>query len=78
MNQLIKFKPLGIPLIIWLLQLLYVAVVLGIGIGIVFLAGLDNHSSHLLFQIIFVLVILVINIFWRVKIKKIKPEWFKP
>lgn len=78
MSQIIKLKLLGIPLIIWVLQLLYVAVVLGIGIGIVFLTGLDNHSSHLLFQIIFVLVILVINIFWRVKIKKIKPEWFNP
>ena len=76
MKHHLKYKLLGIPIIIWVLQLLYVAAALGIGILIVFLAGLDNQSSHLLFQIIFVLVMVVINIIWRVAIKKIKPGWF--
>jgi hypothetical protein len=30
----------------------------------------------LLFQILFVLVTVIINIIWRVRIKKLKPEWF--
>jgi hypothetical protein len=76
MKHFLKHKLLGMPLIIWVLQLLYVAAALGIGILIVLLAGLDDHSSHLLFQILFVLVIVIMNIIWRVRIKKLKPEWF--
>ena len=76
MNKLFKYKLLRIPIIIWMLQLLYVAAALGIGILIAFLAGLNNQSSHLLFQVIFVLVIVILNIIWRVAIKKLKPEWF--
>jgi hypothetical protein len=76
MKHLLKHKLLGVPLIIWVLQLLYVTAALGIGILIVLLTGLDNHSSHLLFQILFVLVTVIINIIWRVRIKKLKPEWF--
>jgi hypothetical protein len=76
MKHFLKHKLLRVPLIIWVLQLLYVAAALGIGILIVLLTGLDNHSSHLLFQIVFVLVIVIINIIWRVRIKKLKPERF--
>lgn len=76
MTQLLKRKLLDVPIIIWGLQILYVAAVLGIGILIVILTGLNNHSSHLLFQILFVLVIVIINIIWRIRIKKLKPEWF--
>jgi hypothetical protein len=76
MKHFLKHKLLGVPLIIWVLQLLYVTAALGIGILIVLLTGLDNHSSHLLFQILFVLVTVIINIIWRVRIKKLKPEWF--
>jgi hypothetical protein len=76
MNHALKNKLLGVPLIIWALQLVYVAAALGIGILIVLLTGIDNHSSHLLFQILFVLVIVIINIIWRIRIKKLKPEWF--
>ncbi len=76
MNHTLKNKLLGVPIIIWGLQILYVAAALGIAILIVLLTGLDNHSSHLLFQILFVLVIVIINIIWRVRIKKLKPEWF--
>jgi hypothetical protein len=76
MKHSLRYKLLGIPSIIWVLQLLYVAVALGMGILMVFVAGLHNQSSHLLFEILFVLIILVINIIWRIKIKKIKPGWF--
>jgi len=76
MRHFLKYKLLGIPLIIWVLQLLYVAAVLGIGVFIAFAAGWHNKTSHLLFQIVFVLVIITINIFWRVRIKKLKPGWF--
>jgi len=68
-TQLLKRKLLGVPIIIWGLQILYVAAVLGIGILIVSLTGIDNHASHLLFQILFVLVIVMINIIWRIRIK---------
>ncbi len=76
MGHFFKHKLLDIPIIIWVLQLLYVAAALGIAILIGFLAGSDNHSSHLLFQILFVFVMLVINILWRGKIKRLKPDWF--
>jgi hypothetical protein len=77
MKRLLKHKPLGISMIVWALQLLYVAAALAVGVLIVFLTGMeDDQSSHLLFQIVFVLAMLLVNIAWRVRIKKSKPEWF--
>lgn len=62
------------PIVIWMFQLLYVAVALGL--FIVLLAILDDQASRLLFQILYVLVMLAINIMWRITIKKKRPEWF--
>ena len=76
MKRFLKSKLLGIPIIIWVLQVLYVAAALGVALLIVLLAGLNSQSSHLLFQILYVLGMLVVNILWRVKIKTLKPEWF--
>jgi membrane protein DedA with SNARE-associated domain len=76
MKHFLISKLLGIPIIIWVLQLLYVAAALGVAIIIVFATGWNNQSSHLIFQILYVLAMVLINIFWRVKIKKLKPEWF--
>lgn len=67
-------KLLGIPLIVWGLQLLYVAIALLI--FVVLIKTLDNHASRLLIQILYVVVMLIINIAWRLAIRKLKPEWF--
>lgn len=76
MRGFLLYKLLGIPIIIWVLQLLYVAIALGIAFVIVFAAGWNRQSSHLIFQILYVIAMLAINIFWRIKIKQLKPEWF--
>jgi drug/metabolite transporter superfamily protein YnfA len=64
---------LGIPLIIWGLQLLYVALAL---LLFALLHALHSGTSHLRVQIAYVIVMVIINIFWRVAIRKIRPEWF--
>jgi membrane protein DedA with SNARE-associated domain len=74
MKHFLKYKLIGMPVIIWMLQLLYVAVALGL--FIVLLAVLNTQASRLLIQILYVLVMLVINIKWRLAIKKKRPEWF--
>lgn len=74
MEYLINHKLLSIPLVIWGLQLLYVA--LALGLFAVIWSKSNGRGSHLRFQIIYVLVMLIINIIWRVAIKKLKPGWF--
>jgi hypothetical protein len=74
--HILKHKLLGIALIVWGLQLLYVATTLALIVFVVLLTGLNKKSSHLLIQILFVIVMIVINIIWRVAIRKRKPEWF--
>ena len=76
MRSFLLYKLLGIPIIIWVFQVLYVALALGIAIVIVFAAGWNKQSSHMIFQILYVIAMLAINIFWRVKIKTLKPGWF--
>jgi membrane protein DedA with SNARE-associated domain len=70
MKQNQKHTLLGIPAIIWVLQLLYVA--LALGLLIFFHSSFNTRSS----QALYVLVMLMIDIAWRVTIKKKKPEWF--
>jgi len=72
--HILKYKLLGIPIIIWGLQLLYVAIALAL--FIVLLNVLNKKASHLLVQILYVLVMLIINIIWRLAIKKIMPGWY--
>ena len=69
-----KRKLLGIPLIVWILQFIYVAVALAI--LIVLLATLNHQTHRLLIQALYVAAMLVIDIAWRIAIKKKKPEWF--
>jgi hypothetical protein len=66
MNQTLKRKFLTIPLIIWVLQLLYVEIALGL---FALLALNSDKVHHLLFQITYVLVMISINIFWRFSIR---------
>jgi hypothetical protein len=72
--HILKYKLLNVPIFIWGLQLVYVAGALML--FIVLLKVLNNKSSHLLFQIIYVVAMIIINITWRVAIKKLRPGWF--
>ena len=72
--HILKYKLLGIPIIIWGLQLLYVAIALAL--FLVLLNLLNKKASHLLVQILYVLGMLIINIIWRLAIKKIMPGWY--
>ena len=72
--HILKHKVFGIPIIIWGLQLLYVAIALGL--LMVLLKVLNKKASHLLVQVLYVIVMIMINIIWRVAIKKIEPGWF--
>ena len=74
MEHILKYKLLNLPLIIWGLQLLYVAIALVL--FVVLLRVLDKKASHLLIQIVYVVVILILNIIWRVAVRKIEPGWF--
>ncbi len=67
-------KLLGIPAIIWVLQLLYVA--LALGLFAIISLKLHKQVRQLTFQLGYVFVMVVINIAWRVTIKKKNPDWF--
>lgn len=73
MNQVLKRKLLNIPILIWMLQLVYVAFALGL---FAVLAIFTNQVHHGIFQFIYVLVMIALNISWRVTVTKKKPEWF--
>jgi len=74
MEQLIKYKPLGIPVLVWGLQLLYVAIALGLFATL--WATVRSQVGHLPVRIIYVAVVIAINVIWRVAIRRIKPGWF--
>jgi hypothetical protein len=59
-----RYKLLGIPLFVWGLQLLYVAVAL-----LILLFLLTIYKKDLTFQVVSVLIVIVINIIWRLAIK---------
>jgi hypothetical protein len=67
-------KLLGVPLTVWGLQLIYVAI--GLVIFAVLLRILDKKTSQLAFQIIYVVAMVIINVIWRVALRKLKPEWW--
>jgi hypothetical protein len=73
--HILKYKILGIPIVIWGLQLLYV--VIALALFIVLLKVLNKETSHLQAQILYVIVMIIVNIIWRLAIKKIKlrPLW---
>jgi len=73
MDQVLKRKLLNIPIIIWMLQLVYVAFALGL---FAVLAIFTKQLHHGIFQFIYVLVMIAINISWRVTVTKKNPEWF--
>ena len=74
MKNVLKYKPLGIPAIIWALQLLYVAVALGL--FYVLWITIGGQAARLPFQALYVAAMVAINIVWRVAVRSLKPEWF--
>ena len=64
MSTLLKHTLLNIPIYTWILQLLYVAVALGI------LAAFATEHKRTVFEIIlFVVGIIVVDVAWRLAIK---------
>ncbi len=77
MNRKKNKKFLGISLIIWKLQLLYVAVALFLYVILFyFLFLIPIHTlDKTIFNISYVLLIIILNIIWRVLIDKKFPNW---
>lgn len=46
MEHFLRYKLLGIPLLVWGLQLLYIAVMLGLLVAIVLVTKLNQRSVH--------------------------------
>lgn len=66
---------LGIPAIIWLLQLGYVVLALGL---LALLSLKLHHQVHQpTFQVGYVLIMIAVNIVWRVAIRRRKAAWFQ-
>jgi len=74
MEHLLKHKLLSIPAAVWGLQLLYVA--LALWLFAVISLKFHKQAPQLSLQIGYVLLMVVINIAWRIAIKKLKPDWF--
>jgi len=64
MNNFLKHTLLGVPIYTWILQLLYVAVVL-----LILLAFVSVHRRTNVEIAIFVLAVIVIDVAWRLAIK---------
>lgn len=74
MESILKYKLLTVPLFVWGLQLLYVAIALGV--LFVLTDTLRAHVLRLSAQVLYVAAMVAVNIAWRVAIKRLKPEWF--
>jgi hypothetical protein len=74
METLTKHSYLGIPAIIWILQFLYVAIALGM---FALISAKYSDTAHRLpFQIGYVMLMIAVNIIWRVAIRRFRPGWF--
>jgi len=78
MRQFLKYKLLGIPLLVWGLQLLYVALMLGLLVALVLATNLNEHptSTKLFVVVPYLIVMVLVDIAWRISIKKRLPDWF--
>jgi uncharacterized membrane protein YqjE len=78
MLDILKYKLLGLPIIVWGLQLLYVAVALVI---LVILVAIVNRNTSTqtparIIAIVYVVVMVIIDVIWRLAIKGKLPGWF--
>lgn len=80
MQHFLKYKLLGIPLLVWGLQLFYVALMLGLLVVLVLVTKLNHKSlsTKLLVVIPYIAAMIAIDIAWRISIKKHMPDWFAP
>lgn len=72
-------KLLGLPIIIWQLQLVYVALALFIYTVLRYIPSLDSLTSAnniFTFNLAYVLVMIIINVIWRQAVAKMHPKWF--
>lgn len=78
MIDFLKYKLLGIPLLVWGLQLLYVAVMLGLLVFIALATKLHDRSSRIILLVVvpYIIVMILIDIAWRVALKHHLPGWF--
>jgi len=75
MSHLLQRNLLGIPVIVWVFQLLYVA--LAIGLLIALKAAFNNQAPQILIQVLYVIAIIIINVVWRLVLKRIGQTGFK-
>ncbi len=59
---------LGVPVIVWALQLLYVA--LALGLLAILTATVGGRVTRLPFQLAYVAVMIIVNIVWRLALRK--------
>jgi hypothetical protein len=78
MEHFLKYKLLGVPLLVWGLQLLYVALLLGLLVVLVLATNLNNRSlsTKLIVVIPYIVAMIAIDITWRIAIKKHLQGWF--
>ena len=78
MGHFLRHKLLGIPLLVWGLQLLYVAIMLGLLVVLVVATKLGHKPTHtkLLVVVPYIIAMIALDIVWRIAIKKHMPEWF--
>jgi hypothetical protein len=78
MKHILKYKLLGLPIIIWGFQLLYVAVALVV--LVILLATVNKNTSTQtpvkIIAIAYIVVMVIINVIWRLAIKKRLSGWF--
>lgn len=69
---------LGIPTIVWALQIGYVVAALSLYVILLLTLHLNsaNSTNRIIFNISYVIVMIVINIIWRQAIRLKYPEWF--
>jgi hypothetical protein len=72
--HVLKYKLLNIPILVWGLQLLYVAIALTL---LFFLTKhLNKELSRWLFIALYIIAMIIIDVIWRVSIKKLIPGWY--
>lgn len=64
MNDFFQQILLGIPVYVWILQFLYVAVAL-----LILFAFVSVHERTILQIVLFVVVMIIVDVIWRIAIK---------
>lgn len=79
MRHFLKYKLLGVPLLVWGLQLVYVAVMLGLLVFLVLATKLNDRAlrTKLLVVVPYILAMIAIDIAWRIAIKKRLSDWYR-